>query len=234
MFIDDKSRFYSSIAAVILSFVTGHNNLALVTCCHDENFAWTSTWWIRFSGFDDHKHTTYIFHVLLKTLTLEYFDNKTAIRFQYFTAHFQCEFNQIHCCQKKVSYNSVIFHHWLTCFKFQVKCVSAGVERSRKIEPHHESLPPTQDEVVAVVLVCVVLRAILLGLFTHQVHRFHRHNMSCRRQKRDGNNIYIYIPYVFVCRGANFFLRRWELKPRYPGHSGRYLRLSTLMLPLKV
>lgn len=67
----------------------------------------------------------------------------------------------------------------LTCFKLKVKFVSGRVKRSRQGNPHLEVLSSANNEVIIVVLICVVLGAIFLWFAFHQVYWSHCEKEFC-------------------------------------------------------
>lgn len=60
--------------------------------------------------------------------------------------------------------------------------VCAGVKRPSQSDPHLEGLSSADDEVFAVVEVCVVLRAVLIRFAFHQVDGDHFKDKRCGKK----------------------------------------------------
>lgn len=61
-----------------------------------------------------------------------------------------------------------------TCSQLHVQLVRVAVVRPVELDFDLEGLPSAEDQLVPVVQVCVVLRAVLTRLGAQQIHRTHR------------------------------------------------------------
>lgn len=77
----------------------------------------------------------------------------------------------------------------LTCFKFKMKFISAGVKSSRQSDPQLETLSSANDEVITLVEICVVLCAVLPRLAFHQVYWSHLEEKLCKNRNMRAKSV---------------------------------------------
>lgn len=61
-----------------------------------------------------------------------------------------------------------------TCLQIQMQLVSGGVEGPVQFHLYLEGLPSTDDHLIPVIQVCVVLHSVLAGLGAQKVDRLHQ------------------------------------------------------------